>query len=220
MRDKRGRIQRVTAPLTEVRRSLESSARAAPVPETQRDDDDHDRVERLRGGVVLRQRGTSPASTAPRRPKVAVIAWDVGHNPLGRAYCLAEMLTRRFDVEIWGAQFERYGDRIWAPLRRPDVPIHSFDGRALPEHLDTMEAVAERIDADAIWVSKPRFPSLGLGVLVKQLRNRPMILDVDDHELSFFALDAGIDLARTRQRCRSAISRCRSNERGPRRASL
>jgi glycosyltransferase involved in cell wall biosynthesis len=57
-----------------------------------------------------------------------------------------------------------------------------------------MEAVAERIDADAIWVSKPRFPSLGLGVLAKRFRNRPLVLDVDDHELSFFDVDDGLDL--------------------------
>jgi glycosyltransferase involved in cell wall biosynthesis len=57
-----------------------------------------------------------------------------------------------------------------------------------------MEAVAERIDADAIWVSKPRFPSLGLGALAKRFRNRPLVLDVDDHELSFFDVDEGLDL--------------------------
>jgi glycosyltransferase involved in cell wall biosynthesis len=195
-REDRGRIERVVVPLSEVRRALESSARAAG-HETSRDarsDDEKDRVERLRGGVSLRHAGAPHERTSPSRSKVAVIAWDVGHNPLGRAYCLAEILARRFDVEIWGAQFERYGDRIWAPLQKPDLPIHYFDGRSFPEHLDVMEAVAKRIDADAIWVSKPRFPSLGLGVLAKRLRNRPLVLDVDDHELSFFAVDEGLDL--------------------------
>ena len=62
-----------------------------------------------------------------------------------------------------------------------------------------MEAVAERIDADAIWISKPRFPSLGLGVLAKQFHDRPLVLDVDDHELSFFDVDDGLDLDELRK---------------------
>ena len=62
-----------------------------------------------------------------------------------------------------------------------------------------MEEVAERIDADAIWVSKPRLPSLGLGVLAKQVRNRPLVLDVDDHELAFFDDDDGLDLDELRK---------------------
>ena len=95
-----------------------------------------DRIEQLPGGFPLRHSGPAPAPRSPDRPKVAVIAWDVGHNPLGRAHCLAEILARRFDVEIWGTQFERYGDRIWAPLEKPEIPIHSFDGRSFPQHLE------------------------------------------------------------------------------------
>ena len=134
---------------------------------------------------------------SPRRPtrrKVAVLAWDVGHNPLGRAYILADLLSRRFDVEIWGAQFERYGSRMWAPLRDSRIPIHSFDGHAFPAHLRRMEEVAGRIDADAIWVSKPRLPSFALGILAKEARNRPLVLDVDDHELAFFGEQDGLGL--------------------------
>ena len=46
----------------------------------------------------------------PGVPTVAVIAWDVGHNPLGRAYLLAEALDRRYNVALIGFQFPRYGD--------------------------------------------------------------------------------------------------------------
>jgi glycosyltransferase involved in cell wall biosynthesis len=130
-----------------------------------------------------------PAAVAgPRRarPKVAVIAWDVGHNPVGRAHTLAGILSRHVDVEIWGAQFRRYGSDVWAPLRGSEIPIKTFPGRELPDHLDVMQEVACRIDADAIYVSKPRLPSYGLGILAKETRNRPLLLDIDDHELAFF----------------------------------
>ncbi len=194
-REDRGRIARVQAPLEEVRRAVESSAEVA----NRSAGEGRDRVEQLPGGFPLRHSGPPPAPRSPDRAKVAVIAWDVGHNPLGRAHCLAEILARRFDVEIWGTQFERYGDRIWAPLEKPEIAIHSFDGRSFPQHLSAMEAVAERIDADAVWISKPRFPSLGLGVLAKQFRDRPLVLDVDDHELSFFDVDDGLGLDELRK---------------------
>lgn len=137
----------------------------------------------------------SSRSPSPRtsRPKVAVLAWDVGHNPLGRAHVLAGVLERRFDVEIWGAQFPRYGDQIWAPLRHSHIPIRVFEGRSFPDHLEIMERIAKRIDADAIYVSKPRLPSFGVGALAKEARNRPLVVDVDDHELAFFAETQGLD---------------------------
>ncbi len=137
---------------------------------------------------------TRPRTPSSDRPKVAVLAWDVGHNPLGRANVLAEVLSGDYEVELWGAQFERYGSRIWAPLRDIPTPVNVFPGRPFPDHLETMEQVAATIDADALWVSKPRLPSFLLGALTKQLRNRPLVLDIDDHELAFFDVDEGLDI--------------------------
>lgn len=137
---------------------------------------------------------TAPRAAPDGRPKLAVLSWDVGHNPLGRANVLAEVMAEHFQVELWGAQFDRYGSRVWAPLRDTPVPINVFPGRPFPDHLAVMDAIASEIDADAIWVSKPRLPSLLLGALAKQQRNRPLIVDVDDHELAFFGTDDGLAL--------------------------
>jgi hypothetical protein len=128
------------------------------------------------------------------RPKVAVIAWDVGHNPVGRAHTLAGVLSRHADVGIWGTQFRRYGSRVWAPLRGSDIPIHTFPGGDLPDHFEAMQEVARTIDVDAMYVSKPRLPSYGLGILTKEVRNRPLLLDIDDHELAFFDEEDGLHL--------------------------
>lgn len=144
--------------------------------------------------LVWRTRPRSRA-TGSDRPSMAVISWDVGHNPLGRANVLAEVLARHFDVELWGAQFERYGSDVWAPLRRAATPINLFPGAELPAHLRTMDRVAHRIEADLVWVSKPRLPSYLLGIDAKLARNRPLVLDVDDHELAFFAEDRGLSVA-------------------------
>jgi hypothetical protein len=135
------------------------------------------------------------ARASGARAKVAVLAWDVGHNPFGRAHLLADLLHDRYDVELWGAQFERYGTNLWAPLRDTAIPVRRFPGGSFPDFLATLEDVARRIDADALYVSKPRWPSLALGVLAKEAWNRPLLVDVDDFEPSFFEEDAGLDVA-------------------------
>src|SRR5262249_10196314 len=125
--------------------------------------------------------------------KVAVLAWDVGHNPFGRAHLLADLLSDRFDVELWGAQFERYGTGVWPPLRDTKLPVRRYAGATFPAFFDTMEQVAKRIDADVLYAAKPRFPSLGISALAKEAWNRPLLLDVDDFELSFFDETDGLD---------------------------
>ena len=121
------------------------------------------------------------------RTKVTVVAWDLGHNPLGRAYLLADVLRRDYDVELIGANFPRFGGEIWAPLRHSSrVTIKSFPGANFPEHFKHMTDVAKQIQGDVIYVSKARLPSMELAILGKMHRNRPVILDVDDYELGFF----------------------------------
>ena len=139
----------------------------------------------------LRHSGRAPIDpdtlTNKKRLKVSVIAWDLAHNPLGRAYLIADVLRNDYDVEIIGSTFPRFGNDIWKPLRDCSrVPIRSFPGDNFPAHFSKMQALAEHIDGDVIFVSKPRLPSLELAILAKIRRNRPIILDIDDHELSFF----------------------------------
>ena len=122
-----------------------------------------------------------------RRLKVSIIAWDLAHNPLGRAYLIADALRNDYDVEIVGSTFPRFGSDIWKPLRDCSrVTIKSAPGDCFPTHFRTMQALAESIEGDVLFVSKPRLPSLGLAILAKIKRNRPIILDIDDYELSFF----------------------------------
>lgn len=150
------------------------------------------------GGSATTAEAASPTSTRrrPRRSpvKVSVLSWDMGHNPLGRAALLADLLSATYEVEAVGAQFERYGTEIWRPLQGSPIPMRTFPGSSFPDHLATMRRVAGELDGDVVYVSKPRFPSFGLGALAKELRNRPLLVDVDDRELSFFGETAGISL--------------------------
>ena len=119
--------------------------------------------------------------TDTKRLKVSVISWDLAHNPLGRAYLIADVLRNDYDVEIIGSTFPRFGSDIWKPLRDCSrVPIRAFPGDDFPAHFSKMQALAEHIDGDVLFVSKPRLPSLELAILAKMRRNRPIILDIDD----------------------------------------
>ena len=123
----------------------------------------------------------------------------MAHNPLGRAYLLADVLRHEYDVELVGATFPDFGNDIWKPLRDCSrVKIKHVPGAYFPEYFKTMEAMAEHVEGDVLYVSKPRFPSLELAVLAKMKRNRPIILDIDDHELSFFGNRKTLSLEKLR----------------------
>ena len=78
--------------------------------------------------------------------------WTSGLHPMAVHNATPRLVVatargRRYDVELWGAQFSRYGDDIWAPLRDADIPINVFEGRPFPSHMATMEHVAGQIEA-------------------------------------------------------------------------
>ena len=146
----------------------------------------HRRIGDMRQGCSEPASEVAGAGEKPRT-KVTVVAWDLGHNPLGRAYLLADMLRRNYTVELIGANFPRFGRSLWEPLRGCSrVTVKGFSGSRFPSHFQNMERVAGQIDGDVIVVSKPRLPGLELAILAKLHRNRPIVLDIDDYELGFF----------------------------------
>lgn len=127
---------------------------------------------------------------------VLVISWDIGHNPLGRAYMLAEAVQRvAGNVLLAGYQFERYGKDIWEPVRESKIPIISLKGKLLPELLEEAEQIVKRYTPDVVIACKPRLPSVNLGMLFKAHKGIPLVIDVDDHELSFTKGKSDIPLA-------------------------
>ncbi|MCY3813756.1 MAG: glycosyltransferase [Gammaproteobacteria bacterium] len=136
------------------------------------------------------ERGSSaaPAKVKARRQiTVLVLSWDVGHNPLGRAYLLAEALARSYTVVLAGFQFPRFGDRLWKPLRHAPFHTVTIPGGPFPDFQRTLEKLTRRVDADVVVACKARLPAVQAGLMLKALRNRPLLIDVDDYELSFFA---------------------------------
>jgi len=113
--------------------------------------------------------------------KVTLLCHDVSDNPLGRAYILARVLQRRYDVVIVGPRF--YRDRIWPPCDRGEVTIHSVRGLRYPRWLVQQHRLKSMIDGDIIYAIKARPVSLGLGIWAKRHMGRPLALDIDDWEV-------------------------------------
>jgi len=132
--------------------------------------------------------------TRSRRPKVAVVTWSVNHNPVGRAHVLAELLAGEFDVEIVGFDFPAHGHGVWAPVRGGRIPVRSYAGSAFPAQFDVMRAVGRTLDADAVLVSKPRLPGITVGAFAKETRQRALVIDTDDWELSFVNAEGVVDV--------------------------
>ncbi len=126
------------------------------------------------------------ASNPYQKPKIAVVSWDLAHNPVGRAFLLADMAKRFGNVELIGAIHPAYGDELWPPLKSIDISIRSFRADDLKSFIKGAHELACNNLYDYVYVGKPRFPSLFLGFLIKHYSNCPLILDIDDHELSFF----------------------------------
>lgn len=139
------------------------------------------------------RQGTRRQAIDRERTTIAVLAWDVGHNPFGRAYLIAEALARRYRVVLIGFQFRRYGSDVWAPLRGAAIEPVVVLGRDFPEFQQQLESLAKKIDPDVVIACKARLPTVQLGMMLKAVRNRPVIVDVDDHELSFFDNQEPID---------------------------
>jgi len=115
--------------------------------------------------------------------KISVLTPDLSHNCLGRAYLLAKILQRRYEVEIVGPVF---GDGIWGPVANDkSITYKSVEiyGRFRP-YLQIKE-LAKKIDGDIIYASKPLFTSFGVGLSKKVFNRKPLILDIDDWQMGF-----------------------------------
>jgi glycosyltransferase involved in cell wall biosynthesis len=124
--------------------------------------------------------------SAPAQLRAAVVTWEVGDNPFGRAHALADMIARRHGVEILGSAFTRPGQGIWAPLRDTALPVRSLAGAPMAEFLPAVQAFVASATCDIVHLSKYRFPGMLMAMLLKHRLACPVVLDLDDRETAFF----------------------------------
>lgn len=106
----------------------------------------------------------------------------MSHNCLGRAYLLAEILSRDYEVEVFGTMF---GNGVWKPADTGRFRYRSVAGRRWPLYGLELARLVEMLDADIVYAVKPRPSSYGAALLNRMRRGRPVILDVDDNEQAF-----------------------------------
>ena len=184
------RATRCLAMTSDVKNRLPGDSRKSSEPSIFKCPTDHHTFAPVHATQNAAQRTMHASSTSEQHKlkiTALVITWDVGHNPLGRSYMLAEVLDRVVrNVVLVGFQFPRYGDDVWEPVRHSKLPVISLPGENLPEFLDSLDRISQRMRPDIVIACKPRLPSVQLGALIKQKFGCPLIVDIDDHELSFF----------------------------------
>lgn len=146
--------------------------------------------------VTFDDDGDPRSSVGEKKPRLIVVCWDMTHNPLGRAYILADMLKDAYDTTVIGPEFPDLGAGLWPPLQtQAQVEFVTFEGAPLPQYLDIAIEIVGRYDPDVVIVCKPRLPSLLVGLLFALVKNSTVLVDIDDLELSFFAERSSLDLA-------------------------
>ncbi|MBW4441166.1 MAG: glycosyltransferase family 4 protein [Plectolyngbya sp. WJT66-NPBG17] len=114
--------------------------------------------------------------------KVSILTPDFSKGGVDRAYLLAQVLKKlNHEVEILGFLF---GEKIY-PEPPADLPIVCLPARDYPRLFPAVEKLLDRIDGDLIYAVKPKLSSFGIALLKKLQTRVPVLLDVDDWELSW-----------------------------------
>lgn len=114
--------------------------------------------------------------------KVTIMSPDLSNNGLGRAYVLAKLLERNYDVEIVGPKLNK---EIWEPIKDEYDYQEVRSGPRMYQFLPSVPDILDLISGDVVYVSKPLTTSYGIGLLATLGRNRPLVLDIDDWETGF-----------------------------------
>jgi glycosyltransferase involved in cell wall biosynthesis len=114
--------------------------------------------------------------------KVSILTPNFAKGGVDRAYLLAQVLKKLdYEVEILGFLF---GEKIY-PEPPADLPIVCLPGERFPKFFNSAGQLLDRIDGDLIYAVKPKPSSFGVA-LFKQLQTHvPVLLDIDDWELSW-----------------------------------
>ncbi|NMG08146.1 glycosyltransferase family 4 protein [Brasilonema sp. UFV-L1] len=115
--------------------------------------------------------------------KISLVVSDLSGGGSVRAFLLAQVLKKlNYDVEIVGFLF---GKELYA-IPPNEIRIVSIPGKNYPEFLNYSRQVLQKIDGDIIYAVKPKVTSFGLSLIKKISSRRPLLLDMDDWELSWY----------------------------------
>ncbi|MDF5737322.1 MULTISPECIES: glycosyltransferase family 4 protein [unclassified Nostoc] len=114
--------------------------------------------------------------------KVSLVVSDLSGGGSVRAFLLAQVLKKiDYEVEIVGFLF---GQELYA-IPPVGIPVVAIDGKNYPEFFTSAKKLWQKLDGDIIYAVKPKPTSFGVCLLHKLASRRPLLLDMDDWELSW-----------------------------------
>lgn len=114
--------------------------------------------------------------------KITLVVSDLSGGGAIRAFLLAQVCQKlNYSVEIVGFLF---GNELYA-APPSGITIFSVQGRNYPEIIESVQKAFNKIDGDIIYAVKPKPLSFGLSLIKKIQARHPLILDMDDWELSW-----------------------------------
>lgn len=129
------------------------------------------------------------------KPKISVLVSDLSKKGAGRwggggvrPFLLSQVLKRlNYDVEILGFIFD---DEPNVKASFEGIPIITIPGQKYPQFIQSATSLMNQITGDIIYAYKPKPSSFGLALLNHIKTRRPVLLDIDDWELSWHGGDA------------------------------
>lgn len=136
---------------------------------------------------------SSKSESNAKNIKISIIASDLSKSGAGRwqgavrPFLLAETAVRLgHDVEILG-----FTDSDTEGSFPSKFPIKAIPGGHYPQFFGAARSLLQAISGDIVYAYKPKPSSFGLALLHRLRHQRPVILDIDDWELSWHGGDQG-----------------------------
>jgi glycosyltransferase involved in cell wall biosynthesis len=115
--------------------------------------------------------------------KVSLIVSDLAGGGAIRAFLLGQVLRKlNYDIEVVGFLFGT--DLYTRPPTK--IPVTVIAGKPYPGFLTAAATLLKQINGDLIYAVKPKPTSFGLSLIKKLQHDRPVLLDMDDWELSWY----------------------------------
>ena len=78
------------------------------------------------------------------------------------------------------------GNQIWQPIAHDkNITYKIVEVNRSGNLFKYVKCFARKISGNILYASKPLFPSFGVGLIIKLLDGKPLVLDIDDWELGF-----------------------------------
>ncbi len=112
--------------------------------------------------------------------KISIVVFDLSSNPIVRAYPIAKILEKYFEVEVIGVCYGSEVNTAYvSEFRYKEVP-----GTSYPQFLVKLREVYDNISGDIIYAFKPRPMTFGLSLMKSLVGHRMLILDIEDWEIA------------------------------------